>query len=70
MSNLLFFHLEVDFGEDIKIVANNEVDLEQYLISAGYTNVQFSDLRTSYGTCTLKNMYGTETAKCFYVNKI
>lgn len=70
MSNLLFFNLEVPFGEDIKIVANNEVDLEQYLISAGYSSISFSDLRTNHGTCQLKNMYGTETAKCFYVNKI
>lgn len=68
--NLLFFHLEVSFGEDIKIIANNEVDLEQHLLQAGYTNIEFSDLKNSYGTCSLKNQYGRETAKCFYVIKI
>jgi hypothetical protein len=68
--NLLFFHLEVDFGEDIKVVANNEVDLEQYLIDKGFTSIEFSDLRTNYGTCSLKNLYGRETAKCFYITKI
>jgi len=68
--NLLFFHLEIDFGTDIKLVANNEVDLEQHLLSLGYTNIEFSDLRSNYGTCSLKNQYGRETAKCYYVNKI
>ena len=68
--NLLFFHLEVDFGEDIKVVANNEVDLEKYLIEKGYTNIEFSNLRTDYGTCSFKNLYGRETAKCFYITKI
>ena len=68
--NLLFFHLEIDFGTDIKLVANNEVDLEQRLISLGYTNIRFSDLRADYGTCSLENQYGRETAKCYYVTKI
>lgn len=68
--NLLFFHLEVDFGEDIKILANNEVDLENHLIEKGFTSIEFSDLRTDYGTCSLKNQYGRETAKCFYVKKV
>ena len=67
---LLFFHLEVDFGEDIKIVANNEVDLENYLKEKGFTNISFSDLRQSYGTCCLSDEYGTQTAECFYINKI
>ena len=70
MNNLLFFHLEIPFGETIKLVANNEVDLEVYLKNAGYTNIEFSDLRADYGTCSLKNQYGRETAKCFYVSKI
>jgi hypothetical protein len=68
--NLLVFHLEVDFGEDLRLVANNEVDLENYLIEKGYSFIEFSDLRTNYGTCSLKNQYGRETAKCFYVTKI
>jgi len=68
--NLLFFHLKKDFGEDVKLVANNEVDLENYLINKGYTNIEFSDLRSSYGTCSLKDMYGKETAQCYYVTKI
>lgn len=63
--NLLFFQLE-----DIKIVANNEVDLESHLIKCGFTNIEFSDLRTNYGTCYLKSVNGRETAKCFYVTKI
>ncbi len=68
--NLLFFHLEVQFGTDITVVANNEVDLEKYLLDKGFTNINFSDLRTSYGTCSLKDQYGTEVAKCFYLTKI
>lgn len=68
--NLLLFYLEVDFGEDIKVVANNEVDLENYLIEKGFTNISFSDLRQSYGTCSLNDQYGRQTAECFYVNKI
>ena len=68
--NLLVFHLEVDFGTDLKLVANNEVDLENYLIEKGYSSIEFSNLRTNYGTCSLKNQYGRETAKCFYVSKI
>lgn len=69
--NLLVFNLEVDFGEDIKVVANNEVDLEQYLIDKGFTNIEFRDLRTNYGTCDLKDKLDYRvTAKCFYVTKI
>ena len=68
--NLLVFHLEADFGSDLMLVANNEVDLENYLIEKGFHSIEFSDLRTSYGTCSLKNQYGRETAKCFYVTKI
>ena len=68
--NLLFFHLEVDFNDDIKLVANNEVDLENHLTELGFTNILFSDLRTDYGTCSLKDQYGRQTAKCFYIKKI
>ena len=68
--NLLFFHLEVKYGTDIKLVANNEVDLEQHLLSMGYTNIEFSDLKYDYGTCSIKDMYGRQTAKCYYVTKI
>lgn len=69
--NLLFFHLEVNFGEDLRLVANNEVDLENSLIEKGFTNIEFSDLRTDYGTCSLRDEFGyRETAKCFYVTKI
>ena len=53
--NLLVFHLEVDFGEDLRLVANNEVDLENHLREKGFTNIKFSDLRSSYGTCSLKD---------------
>jgi hypothetical protein len=69
-NNLLFFHLEIDFGEDIKFIFNNEVDLQEYLVEKGYSNIKFSDLETSYGTCQLKDMYGNQTAKCFYIKKI
>lgn len=69
--NLLYFHLKVEFGgNDIKVVANNEVDLENYLKDKGFTSIEFSDLRTDYGTCSVKNMYGRETADCYYVTKI
>ena len=68
--NLLYFHLEVDFGEDIKLIANNEIDLEQYLLSCGYRNIKFFDINKSYGICNLDNQYGKETAKCYYVTKI
>ena len=68
--NLLVFNLERNFHDTIKLVANNEVDLENHLISLGFTNIKFSDLRTDYGTCSLKDQYGTETAKCYYVTKI
>lgn len=68
--NLLFFHLEINFGEDVKLLSNNEVDLENYLIKEGFTNIEFSDLRTNYGMCSLKGQYGREYAKCFYVTKI
>jgi hypothetical protein len=68
--NLLVFNLERNFCDTIKLVANNEVDLENHLIGLGFTNIEFSDLRTDYGTCSLKDQYGRETAKCFYVTKI
>lgn len=68
--NLLFFHFEEQFGSDIKLVANNEVDLEAHLISLGHTNIEFSDLRSDYGTCSFKTIFGRETAKCFYITKI
>jgi len=68
--NLLFFHLERNFCDTIKLVANNEVDLENHLIALGFTNISFSDLRADYGTCSLKDQYGTEYAKCFYITKI
>lgn len=69
--NLLFFHLEVGWGNDLRLIANNEVDLQDYLTGKGYTNIEFSNLKTSYGTCQLKNQFGNrEIAKCFYVTKI
>ena len=68
--NLLFFHLEVDFGTDVKLVANNVVDLTEHLEALGYTKIQFSDLQDSYGTCSLNDQYGRQTAKCFYIKKI
>ena len=70
--NLLFFHLEVQFGTDIKLVANNEVDLEQYLIKEKqFLQVEFYDLKSDYGTCILKDHFGNkEIAKCYYVTKI
>lgn len=68
--NLLFFHLEADFGEDIKLIANNELDLEDYLIEKGYKNIRFADLSKDYGTCTFTDQYKKELAKCFYITKI
>lgn len=69
--NLLVFHLEADFGEDLRLVANNEVDLESYLLEKGFKYINFSDLRTKYGTCSFRDgLNHIETAKCFYVTKI
>lgn len=69
--NLLLFHLEANFGKDLRLVANNEADLENYLLQEGFTEIKFSDLTASYGTCSLKDKLGyRETAKCFYVTKI
>ena len=41
--NLLVFHLEVDYGEDLRLVANNEVDLENYLIEKGFNSIEFTN---------------------------
>jgi hypothetical protein len=65
--NKLYFNLERDFNTNIVLIANNEVDLENHLISLGYTNISFSDTRHDYGTCSLKDIYGSYTAKCYYV---
>jgi hypothetical protein len=67
--NLLFFSLKSDF-EDLRLIANNEADLENYLVEKGYKNIHFRDLRTSYGVCYLSSQYENETAECFYVSKI
>lgn len=72
MSNLLIFIKEEDFGEDILLVANNEHDMSEYLISkyCAY-NIKFSDIGTSYGTLTFKDRHGfSHTGKCFYAKKI
>ena len=69
-NNLLFFHLKVDFGTDITVAANNEVDLQEYLVEKGYSSIKFSDLQTNYGTCQFKDTFGYQTAKCFYIKKI
>ena len=66
--NKLYFNLERDFNTNIVLIANNEVDLENHLISLGYTNIYFSDIRhDDYGTCSLKDVYGSYIAKCYYV---
>ena len=65
--NKLYFNLERDFNTNIVLIANNEVDLENHLISLGYTNISFSDIRHDYGTCSLKDVYGSYIAKCYYV---
>lgn len=39
--NLLFFHLEVDFGKDLILVANNEVDLKDHLAKKVILNLSF-----------------------------
>jgi len=65
--NKLYFNLERDFNDPIVLIANNEVDLENHLTSLGYTNISFSDLKMYYGTCSLKDMYGSYVAKCHYV---
>jgi len=69
--NLLFFHLEVDFGKDLILVANNEVDLKDHLAKKGYSQFEFSDLQTTHGTCSMRDRFNNrETAKCFYIPKI
>ena len=70
MSNLLYFHYERDYNDDIILISNNEVDLKQHLATLGYTNIKFLDLQSECGTCSFKTMYGLEIAKCFYVTKI
>jgi hypothetical protein len=68
--NLLVLHLENDFGEDLRLIANNEVDLENHLNTLGFTDVRFSDLRAHYGTCQMKDTYDSYTAKCIYCKKV
>lgn len=68
--NLLVFHLEVDFGDDIRVVANNEKDLESFLIDKSFKAISFLDIDRDYGTCHLSDQYGRQTAKCFYVEYI
>lgn len=69
--NLLFFHLEVHFGQDIRLVANNEVDLKDHLVGLGFKDINFDNLLTDYGECGLTDQYNErEYAKCFYVKKI
>jgi hypothetical protein len=69
--NLLIFHLEANFTEDRILVANNEVDLENFLSEKGYRDIIFSDLRSKHGTCSFRDEHSfRETAKCFYATKI
>ena len=68
--NLLLFQLERQFNEELNLIANNEVDLEDYLITLGYKNIIFYDLNRNHGSCSLEDEYGKKTAKCFYINKI
>lgn len=68
--HLLVLHLEIDFGEDLMVSANNELDMREYLTKEGWTDIEFRDIESNYGTCSMENMYGIETAKCFYVEKI
>lgn len=68
----LTLHLEVDLGEDLRLSANNPLDLTEYLLREGYSDIQFSDLESIYGTCTFKQKEWENrvVAKCFYVEKI
>lgn len=68
----LTLHLEVDFGEDLRLSANNHLDLTEYLLQKGYSNIRFSDLESTYGTCSFKQKgwENTVVAKCFYTEKI
>ncbi len=69
--NLLIFHLDANFTEDRILVANNELDLENFLSEKGYREIKFNNLRTKHGTCSFKDEHGSkEIAKCFYANKI
>jgi hypothetical protein len=69
--NLLFFHLEVHFGQDIRLIANNEVDLKIHLEELGFKKIEFTDLIYGYGTCALTDQDNErEHAKCFYVKKV
>lgn len=71
MKNLLVFHLDNDWGEDLHLIANNQRDLEDYIIKElEAKDVEFNDLDASYGTCSYKTQYGRETAKCFYAKYI
>jgi len=71
MKNLLVFHWERDFNDDIRIVANNEKDLESYLEEKGYSKIAFLNINEDYGTCCFNwKLCGMEVAKCFYVEYI
>lgn len=68
--NILIFKLEIDFGEDILLAANNELDLRDELEKKGFTDIKFEDIEFPYGKCYLKDLYGTEVADCYYVKKV
>jgi hypothetical protein len=71
MKFLLLFYLKADFGENLRLVANNEADLAEYLKEKGYKDITFSDLQFSYGTCSYRDTLNyKETAQCFYIPKI
>jgi hypothetical protein len=47
--NKLLFHYDVDFGEDIILIANNHKDLEDYLESElKYVNVRVTDTQVIF----------------------
>lgn len=70
MKNILIFLYEEDFGTDIRVFANNEIDLREFLLEKGYTDINFSDLESFYGTCSFRDQYGIQVAKCFYIASV
>lgn len=73
MKNVLVFNYNPNFGEEINLVANNQLDLENYLIeNYNFSNIKFEDIERPYGICTFKErLYeNIETAKCFYCQQL
>ena len=69
--NVLVFKYTPDFGQNIELVANNELDLKDYLEKEyDFNDIEFHDLHEYYGYCSFKTIYGRESVSCYYSKKI